>query len=184
MSKFEFDLDFGRKDEIIKRKLLSELITENELDIFLKELIGNESLHTKRDVMTPFLKKNLKKINSVLEKTNLSVEERCGLVEFISMGHGNIKKGHKNITRETSFASKFCSYFNWDFPKYDSLVKGFLNSPSICNITGYTVNEHDYKNFLLSLEKLNTYLFEENHIEEKLELEVLDYAIYRYIKNN
>jgi len=157
-------------------------IGEDEIAKLVKKIISKERLHTKPQEMIEYIIKNREHINTVLSAQGLGIQERCKLVGDIAIGHGVVKKGCENVTRETSFASKFCSYFNWDFPKYDSLTRVFLNFPAIKEITGITVKEHDYQSFIEALVKLKQHLVEQGSLEEAKTLEELDTAIYRYMK--
>lgn len=135
----------------------------------------NESTRTPREPMVDHIFNNLTHINKMLKRNDLTVDEKSGLVTLISKG--GLKNGR--AFKAISFASKYCSYFNWGFPKYDGVLCKFLNKPEIREITkSQKIREQDYITFLSAITALHAYLSEQKLIDKEMTLEELDFHIW------
>lgn len=170
----EFDWDFLR--EPIK-PICEENFpkTKEDVDKICEKVNRNESTRTPREPMAEHIFNNLNQINTTLKKNDLSVDKKSELVALIS--EGGVKNGR--TFKATSFASKYCSYFNWGFPKYDSVLCNFLNKPEIKEITkSPNIRVQDYKTFLSAIKALHEYLSEQKLTDNKMTLEELDFTIW------
>lgn len=156
-------------------------ISRKDVDEICKKVNTNEHTRTPHGPMVEHIFNKLPQINEMLKKHDLTVDEKSKLVALIS--EGGLKKN--GPFKAISFASKYCSYFNWGFPKYDSVLCNFLNKPEIKEITkSSNIHKQDYKAFLSAIIALHEYLSRQGLIDNKMTLEELDFAIWNKEKDN